>query len=63
MNKIERLENSSSKTDLKNDNNHESNNKINKNTIKDEKVLCNHCGRTVENGIRCQGICVTDNEY
>ena len=23
-----------------------------------EKVLCNHCGRTSSNGIRCLGICV-----
>ena len=28
-----------------------------------EKVLCNHCGRTASNGIRCRGICVADNEY
>ena len=28
-----------------------------------EKVLCNHCGRTKSNGIRCLGICVSDNEY
>ncbi len=28
-----------------------------------EKVLCKHCGRTAENGIRCLGICVADNEY
>ena len=28
-----------------------------------EKVLCNHCGRTARNGIRCLGICVADNEY
>ena len=28
-----------------------------------EKVLCQHCGRTTENGIRCLGICVEDNEY
>ena len=28
-----------------------------------EKVLCNHCGRTASNGIRCLGICVADNEY
>ena len=28
-----------------------------------EKVLCEHCGRTAENGIRCLGICVADNEY
>ena len=28
-----------------------------------EKVLCNHCGRSSSNGIRCLGICVADNEY
>ena len=28
-----------------------------------EKVLCNHCGRTNINGIRCLGICVADNDY
>tara|TARA_B100000700_G_scaffold286785_1_gene341987 strand:- start:771 stop:950 length:180 start_codon:yes stop_codon:yes gene_type:complete len=28
-----------------------------------KKVLCNHCGRTAINGIRCLGICVADNEY
>ena len=28
-----------------------------------EKVLCNHCGRTANNGIRCLGICVADNDY
>ena len=28
-----------------------------------EKVLCNHCGRTASNGIRCMGICVADAEY
>ena len=30
---------------------------------KTEKVLCNHCGRTNTNGIRCLGVCVADNEY
>ena len=30
---------------------------------KTEKVLCNHCGRTTNNGIRCLGICVADNDY
>ena len=30
---------------------------------KKEKVLCNHCGRTASNGIRCLGICVADNDY
>ena len=33
-----------------------------KNT-KIEKVLCNHCGRTNSNGIRCLGICVADTDY
>tara|TARA_B100000214_G_C23761456_1_gene532477 strand:+ start:113 stop:268 length:156 start_codon:yes stop_codon:yes gene_type:complete len=28
-----------------------------------EKVLCNHCGRTSSNGIRCLGMCVADNDY
>jgi hypothetical protein len=28
-----------------------------------EPVLCNHCGRTASNGIRCQGICVADSGY
>ena len=28
-----------------------------------DKVLCNHCGRTANNGIRCLGICVADNDY
>ena len=36
--------------------NNESNNKL-------EKILCNHCGRTKSNGIRCLGICVADNDY
>jgi len=29
----------------------------------EKKVLCQHCGRTVENEIRCIGKCVADNEY
>ena len=28
-----------------------------------EKILCNHCMRTQSNGIRCMGICVSDNGY
>ena len=28
-----------------------------------EKILCNHCLRTQSNGIRCMGICVSDNDY
>tara|TARA_Y100001968_G_scaffold317124_1_gene345734 strand:+ start:620 stop:775 length:156 start_codon:yes stop_codon:yes gene_type:complete len=30
---------------------------------KKEKILCNHCGRTSSNGIRCLGMCVADNDY
>ena len=30
---------------------------------KEEKILCNHCMRTLTNGIRCMGICVADNDY
>ena len=44
----------------------QSNDEIDKdNESKDqqEKVLCNHCGRTSGNGIRCLGICVADNDY
>ena len=29
----------------------------------EEKILCNHCMRTLSNGIRCMGICVADNDY
>ena len=46
----------------KNDRN-EDNYKIDDTKIKPEKVLCNHCGRTANNDIRCLGICVADNEY
>ena len=42
----------------KNDSNEE-----NTESNKLEKTLCNHCGRTTKNGIRCKGICVSDNEY
>tara|TARA_Y100001968_G_C18713644_1_gene416903 strand:+ start:197 stop:379 length:183 start_codon:yes stop_codon:yes gene_type:complete len=27
------------------------------------EVLCVHCKRTLENGIRCMGICVADSDY
>ena len=37
--------------------------KKNSNEEQKEKVLCNHCGRTSGNGIRCLGICVADNDY
>jgi len=32
-------------------------------SLKEEKILCNHCKRTASNGIRCLGICVADNDY
>ena len=28
-----------------------------------EFILCNHCKRTENNGIRCLGMCVADNDY
>ena len=28
-----------------------------------ETVLCKHCKRTTNNGIRCLGMCVADNDY
>ena len=46
--------------------NNENNNENQRNNMieeKSEKILCNHCGRTAINGIRCLGICVADNEY
>ena len=46
----------------KNDNKEEKQkNNIGNNKL--DKILCNHCGRTAINGIRCLGICVADNEY
>jgi len=59
MKKINSLKDSSFGENIsheENENNNESNNKL-------EKVLCNHCGRTKSNGIRCLGICVADNDY
>ena len=41
----------------------EENQKENEGNDHKEKVLCNHCGRTFSNGIRCLGICVADNDY
>ena len=59
MNKLNRLQDFSLE---KNNSNHESQ-KDNEGDNKIEKVLCNHCGRTFSNVIRCLGICVADNEY
>jgi len=39
-----------------------SNPKINITSEKDP-ILCNHCKRTVSNGVRCLGMCVADNDY
>ena len=35
----------------------------NKNNFEAEKILCNHCKRTKNNGIGCKGICVSDDNY
>ena len=57
MNKLNRLK------DLSVENSNHESQKGNVSENKIEKVLCNHCGRTAGNGIRCLGICVADNEY
>ena len=43
--------------------NNEADQKYNESKDQKEKVLCNHCGRTSSNGIRCLGICVADSDY
>ena len=40
----------------------DNNSKINLSSEKDP-ILCNHCKRTVSNGVRCLGMCVADNDY
>ncbi len=42
--------------------NDQNNSKINLTSEKDT-ILCNHCKRTVSNGVRCLGMCVADNDY
>ncbi len=32
-------------------------------SLKDDPILCDHCKRTVSNGVRCLGMCVADNDY
>ena len=59
MNKLNSLKDLSCQ---KNDSHEDTKNK-NESTNNLEKILCNHCGRTSSNGIRCLGICVADNEY
>jgi len=59
MNKLNSFNDSS----LKKTPNNVEDQKDNNSKDKPEKVLCNHCGRTASNGIRCQGFCVADNDY
>ena len=59
MNKLNKLKDFS----LEKNNSNQESKKDNLGDNKTEKVLCNHCLRTVSNGIRCLGICVADNEY
>tara|TARA_Y100001968_G_C18709442_1_gene415004 strand:- start:208 stop:387 length:180 start_codon:yes stop_codon:yes gene_type:complete len=59
MNKLNSLKDSS----FKNNESNEGNQIIEESDKNLEKILCNHCGRTSSNGIRCQGICVADNDY
>ena len=59
MNKLNKLE----VIFLEKNKSHKESEKDNIGDIKIEKILCNHCGRTATNGIRCLGICVSDNEY
>ena len=59
MTKLNRFKDSSFEKTHKN----EDNQKDDESKDQHEKVLCNHCGRTSLNGIRCLGICVADNDY
>ena len=59
MNKLNSFQGSS----FENKHSNEENIKDNESKDHQEKVLCNHCGRTSSNGIRCLGICVADNDY
>ena len=59
MNKLNSFKDSSSQKK----HNNEEDDKGNESKDLKEKVLCNHCGRTSSNGIRCLGICVADNDY
>ena len=34
-----------------------------KNVVESSRILCKHCLRTLENGKRCIGKCVADNDY
>ena len=59
MNKLNNFKDSSFEKQHRN----EENQKENVRQDQEEKVLCNHCGRTSSNGIICLGICVADSDY
>ena len=59
MNKLKSFKHSS----FENNDSYEANERIKESKNNPNKILCNHCGRTAFNGIRCLGICVADNEY
>ena len=59
MNKLNSFKDSS----FEKKHNNEEKHKNNESKDQLEKVLCNHCGRTACNEIRCLGICVADNDY
>ena len=40
-----------------------SRNIIKDNSSNNDVILCEHCKRSANNGIRCLGMCVADNEY
>tara|TARA_Y100001968_G_scaffold294307_1_gene300809 strand:+ start:153 stop:323 length:171 start_codon:yes stop_codon:yes gene_type:complete len=48
---------------FENNTSEEENKKNSETKNKLDKILCNHCGRTAINGIRCLGFCVADNDY
>jgi hypothetical protein len=31
--------------------------------VKGDRILCPHCQRTANNGIKCKGICVAESDY
>ena len=59
MNQLNSFQDASFEKKINNKENH----KENKSKDQLEKILCNHCGRTSSNSIRCQGFCVADNDY
>ena len=59
MNKLNGLKSS----DFQSNENNVKNKKISVSQNKSEKVLCEHCGRTANNELRCLGMCVADNAY